>query len=143
MFVLAELKDTVRIPPVEFKQKLNDAITDELNRKLANKVKYYNLFKFYDIILLIKSKLLIYLLKVYLNVGLCIALHDITKIEESYIFPGDGASHTKVIFRYIVFRPFMEEILIGKIRSCSIDGVHGNIYIKYYYLYFNLYFVYH
>lgn len=23
----------------------------------------------------------------------------------------------------------MEEILIGKIRSCSVDGVHGNIYI--------------
>lgn len=64
--------------------------------------------------------------KVYLDVGLCIALHDITKIEESYIFPGDGASHTKVVFRFIVFRPFMEEILIGKIRSCSVDGVHGN-----------------
>ena len=98
MFVLAELKDTVRIPPWDFKRKINDAITDELNRKLANKV--------------------------YLNVGLCIALHDIVKIEESYIFPGDGASHTKVIFRFIVFRPFMEEILIGKIRSCSVDGVH-------------------
>lgn len=38
MFVLAELKDTVRIPPWKFKRKLNDAITDELNRKLANKV---------------------------------------------------------------------------------------------------------
>ncbi|XP_060832788.1 DNA-directed RNA polymerase III subunit RPC8 isoform X2 [Bombus pascuorum] len=98
MFVLTELKDTVRIPPWEFKRKLNDAIADELNKKLANKV--------------------------YLDVGLCIALHDITKIEESYIFPGDGASHTKVVFRFIVFRPFMEEILIGKIRSCSVDGVH-------------------
>lgn len=42
MFVLAELKDTVRIPPWEFKRKLNDAITDELNRKLANKVKCHN-----------------------------------------------------------------------------------------------------
>ncbi|XP_014613075.1 PREDICTED: DNA-directed RNA polymerase III subunit RPC8 [Polistes canadensis] len=98
MFVLVELKDTVRIPPWKFKRKLNDAITEELNRKLANKV--------------------------YLNVGLCIALHDITKIEESYIFPGDGSSHTKVFFRFIVFRPFMEEILIGKIRSCSADGVY-------------------
>lgn len=78
--------------------------------------------------------------KVYLNVGLCIALHDITNIEESYIFPGDGASHTKVIFRFIVFRPFMEEILIGKIRSCSVDGVHGNVYIQLYHynLHFNL-----
>lgn len=60
MFVLAELKDTVRIPPAEFKQKLNDAITDELNRKLANKV-YYNLFKFYDIINSIK--IIIYFIK--------------------------------------------------------------------------------
>ena len=98
MFVLAEMKDIVRIPPWKFKKKLNDTITDELNRKLANKV--------------------------YLNVGLCIALNDITKIDESYIFPGDGASHTKVIFRYIIFRPFMEEIITGKIRSCNTNGVH-------------------
>lgn len=52
-------------------------------------------------------------------------LYDITKIEESYIFPGDGASHTRVRFRFVVFRPFIEEILVGKIRSCSVDGVHG------------------
>lgn len=60
-----------------------------------------------------------------LNVGLCIALYDITNLQESYIFPGDGASHTRVSFRYIVFRPFVEEILTGKIRSCSQEGVHG------------------
>ena len=29
------------------------------------------------------------------NVGLCICLYDIIKLEDSYIFPGDGASHTK------------------------------------------------
>lgn len=44
MFVLAELKDTVRIPPWKFKRKLNDAIADELNRKLANKVNNNNFF---------------------------------------------------------------------------------------------------
>ena len=32
--------------------------------------------------------------KVVHNVGLCIALWDITKIEDSFIFPGDGASHS-------------------------------------------------
>lgn len=98
MYVLAEMKDTVRIPPWKFKKNLNDAITDELNRKLSNKV--------------------------YLNLGLCIALHDIIKMDDSYIFPGDGSSHTKVVFRYIIFRPFMEEVLIGKIRSCNMEGVH-------------------
>ncbi len=30
-------------------------------------------------------------------VGLCIALHDIIKLEDSHIFPGDGSSHTKVL----------------------------------------------
>lgn len=38
MFLLAEMKDTVRIPPWKFNLKLNKAISDELNRKLANKV---------------------------------------------------------------------------------------------------------
>lgn len=97
MFVLAEMKHVIRIPPHDFKKRLNDAISEELNKKLANKV--------------------------VLNVGLCIALFDITRLEDSYIFPGDGAAHTKVNFRYVVFRPFMEEILIGKIKSCSPEGV--------------------
>lgn len=38
MFVLAELKDTIRIPPEMFHMKLVDAVKDEINRKLANKV---------------------------------------------------------------------------------------------------------
>ncbi|XP_050311744.1 DNA-directed RNA polymerase III subunit RPC8 [Anthonomus grandis grandis] len=98
MFILAEMKNVTRILPEYFNMKLNDAIAIELNKKLANKV--------------------------VLNVGLCIALFDITALKESFIIPGDGASHTIVHFRYIVFRPFMEEILLGKIRSCSQEGVH-------------------
>lgn len=38
MFVLVEMVDTVRIPPWQFKRKLNDSIAEELNKKLANKV---------------------------------------------------------------------------------------------------------
>lgn len=101
MFVLAELKNVTRIPPDLFEIKLNEAIASELNKKLANKV--------------------------VLNVGLCIVLYDITSLQESFIFPGDGASHTRVSFRYIVFRPFIEEILLGKIRSSSQEGVHVSL----------------
>nr|XP_032643250.1 DNA-directed RNA polymerase III subunit RPC8 isoform X1 [Chelonoidis abingdonii] len=101
MFVLVEMMDTVRIPPWQFEMKLNDSIAEELNKKLANKVVY--------------------------NVGLCICLYDITKLEDSYIFPGDGASHTKVHFRYVVFHPFLDEILIGEIKGCSQDGVHVSL----------------
>ncbi|XP_001353902.1 DNA-directed RNA polymerase III subunit RPC8 [Drosophila pseudoobscura] len=98
MFVLAELKDTVRIAPDQFSVKLVDAIRDEIDRKLANKV--------------------------LLNVGLCIALKDIVSLQDSIILPGDGASHTAVVFRYIVFRPKVGTVVTGKIRSCSREGVH-------------------
>lgn len=39
MFVIAELKDTIRIPPWLFKMKLPETVSDEINRKLANKVR--------------------------------------------------------------------------------------------------------
>ncbi|XP_041986232.1 DNA-directed RNA polymerase III subunit RPC8 [Aricia agestis] len=98
MFVLSEMKDVIRITPQYFHQSLAESITTLLNRKLANKV--------------------------VLDVGLCIALFDITDIGHSHIFPGDGSSHTEVKFRFIIFRPMVEEILTGKIRSCSREGVH-------------------
>lgn len=39
MFVLAEMKDTVRIKPWLFSLDLQEAIENKLNKKLANKVK--------------------------------------------------------------------------------------------------------
>ncbi|XP_076062861.1 RNA polymerase III subunit H [Oratosquilla oratoria] len=101
MFQLAEIRHMVRIPPWLFGQTLNDAVVEELNRKLANKV--------------------------VLNVGLCIALFDVTSHGESYIFPGDGASHTRVTFRYVVFRPFLEEVLEGTIKSCNAEGINVSL----------------
>lgn len=38
MFVLVEMVDTVRISPWDFQRQLNQAIAEELNKKLANKV---------------------------------------------------------------------------------------------------------
>jgi len=30
-----------------------------------------------------------------------------------------------VQFRFVVFRPFVDEIIVGKIRSCVSEGVKG------------------
>lgn len=38
MFVLVEMVDTVRITPWNFQRQLNEAVAEELNKKLANKV---------------------------------------------------------------------------------------------------------
>lgn len=50
MFQLAEIRHMVRIPPWLFGQTLNDAVIEELNRKLANKVCIF-LFNWVDICL--------------------------------------------------------------------------------------------
>ena len=92
------MKSVVRLEPSSFERSLPDALKDALTEKLANKV-----------------------LK---DVGLVIALWDILKIGDSYLLPGDGASHTRVEFRILVFRPFMEEVLVGKIKCCTKEGVH-------------------
>ena len=46
-------------------------MTEEINKKVANRV--------------------------VVGLGLCLALYDITEIGESFIFPGDSATHTKVL----------------------------------------------
>lgn len=45
MFVLVEMVDTVRIAPWDFQRQINEAIAEELNKKLANKVCFRNAYK--------------------------------------------------------------------------------------------------
>ena len=101
MFILTKMKSVVRLDPNTFERELPDALSEALTEKLANKV-----------------------LK---DVGLVIALWDILSIGDSFLFPGDGASHTRVEFRILVFRPFMEEVLTGKVIAiinwkCVVKG---------------------
>lgn len=97
MFVLAEMKNTVRITPNKFDVSLHDAVSNYIKKVLLGKV--------------VK------------DVGFCIALFDITKLEKAFILPGDGSAHTTVHFRIVVFRPFEEEILQGKVARCTKEGV--------------------
>ena len=55
-------------------------------------------------------------------IGLVISLFDILEIGDSHLVAGDGASHTRVTFRVLVFRPFIEEIIVGKIKSSNSEG---------------------
>ena len=101
MFVLVTLKETVRIPPPKLHLPLQEAITEDLNDKLANKV--------------------------IVDVGLCITLYDILHVSESFLRHGDPAAHVHATFRFVVFRPFVGETLVGKVRACSREGVHVSL----------------
>ena len=51
-------------------------VAEEINRKVANKV--------------------------VVGLGLCLALYDITDIGKSFVFPGDSATHTKVLLWILI-----------------------------------------
>ena len=59
-----------------------------------------------------------------MNCGLMVDLWDILGIDKSYVYHGDGSHHTKVKIRYITFRPFMNEVLEGKITKMSKMGIN-------------------
>ena len=67
-------------------------MTDALNRSMANTVVH--------------------------NVGLFVSVFDLLRVGDSFLLH-DGCSHTPVTFRALVFRPFVEEVLVGRIKSCS------------------------
>ncbi|KAI9500599.1 DNA-directed RNA polymerase III complex subunit Rpc25 [Coemansia spiralis] len=97
MFVLVVLQDTLKIIPSEFTKSREDALKDEINSKYANRVLH--------------------------DIGLCIHAHDLLEVDEGFVQHSEGWIWVKVKFRMIVFRPFKEEILVGRIRSASPMGI--------------------
>ena len=57
------------------------------------------------------------------DVGLCICAHDIMDASEGRVRWGDGCLYYTVLFRLVVFRPFNNEVLVGRISSSSSDAI--------------------
>ncbi|EEB07513.1 DNA-directed RNA polymerase III complex subunit Rpc25 [Schizosaccharomyces japonicus yFS275] len=97
MFVLSVISDVVKIHPSDFWKPTKEALSDEINKKYANKV--------------------------IQQVGLAIAIFDFLTIGEGIIKFGDGCSYMNVKFRLLVFRPFRGEVMLGRIKSCTELGI--------------------
>jgi DNA-directed RNA polymerase III subunit RPC8 len=62
--------------------------------------------------------------RVIMDVGLVICRYgDVLKIGDGVCVPGDGSAHHEVVFRLVVFRPFVEEVCVGTIKSCNEEGI--------------------
>lgn len=57
------------------------------------------------------------------DVGLCIAVHDVLDASEGRVRWGDGCLYYTVRFRLVVFRPFTNEVLVGRISSSTHEGL--------------------
>ncbi len=98
MFVIATIADTIRIPPAMFSQSTRTCAHQEIDKKYPNRV--------------------------LMDVGLVICRYgDVTKIGDGVCVPGDGAAHHEVVFRLVIFRPFVEEVCVGQIVESNEDGI--------------------
>ncbi|KAF8392284.1 hypothetical protein HHK36_022626 [Tetracentron sinense] len=97
MFFLSVIEHTLRLPPHLLSLPLKEAIKGELET--------------------------LFLDKVISSLGLCVSIYDIRSIDGGFIFAGDGASTYTVVFRLIMFRPFVGEILVGKLKSSDANGL--------------------
>lgn len=97
MFCLSKIEHTLRLPPHLLDRPLHVAIKGELE----------NLF----------------LDKVIADLGLCISVYDILNIEGGSIFAGDGASTYTVLFRLIMFRPFVGEVIAATLKESDANGL--------------------
>ncbi|KAG1675686.1 hypothetical protein FOA52_002395 [Chlamydomonas sp. UWO 241] len=101
MFILTELEDDVRVQPSDLSKHPLDAVTDVLESTYIDKVLPGN--------------------------GLAVTLYDVQSIEGGFIYPNDGAAYFKVRFRLVVFRPFVGEVLVGRLKSCTKDGLRVSL----------------
>ncbi len=98
MFVITTIADTIRIDPMMFFQSTKTSVHQEIDKKYPNRV--------------------------IMDVGLVICRYgDVTTIGDGVCVPGDGAAHHEVVFRLVIFRPFVEEVCLGHIVESNEDGI--------------------
>ncbi|BGP39290.1 DNA-directed RNA polymerase III complex subunit Rpc25 [Rhodotorula kratochvilovae] len=97
MFTFCIQKDTIRVEPRDFSKDPAEAIREEIHRRYANRV--------------------------IPNVGLCISLLDILSSSEGAVLYGDGCFYYRCEFRLIVFRPYIGEAIVGRVKSQSPEGI--------------------
>lgn len=98
MFTLATVSDSIRLDPDSFDKSHHAALSQAVNDKFANKV--------------------------LPDVGLCIALYDVHSASDGILRDGDGAIFVDCTFRLVIFAPFVGEILVGWISSCTPEGIN-------------------
>ena len=103
--------------PANFGLPPEQAITNELNKKYANKVLH--------------------------DVGLCMSVFDLSEVGEGKVRYGDGCLWYKgaftddlvlvrfaqlstvisVVLRLVVFRPFASEVILARVKSSDEEGI--------------------
>ncbi|MEK6874913.1 MAG: DNA-directed RNA polymerase [Nanoarchaeota archaeon] len=96
MYYRSELKDYIRVPPHFFSEDVESAVLKSIKQKYEG---------FIDP-----------------EFGIVIDVTNITDVKSGIIIPGDGASYYETIFEVLVFKPELQEVVIGKIKDIADFG---------------------
>jgi len=98
MFILTTIVDTVRIPPHMLAQPTLVSVHSEMDKKYPNRV--------------------------IMDVGLVVCRYgDALHLGDGVCVAGDGGAHHEIISKWLVFRPFVEEVCLGYISKSTRDGI--------------------
>jgi len=101
MFQLAILEDKLICTPDQINRDPFEVLVEQIELKFVNKV--------------------------IINVGLGIAFYDFVTVGDPYLYPGAGSAIRLVRFRLVIFKPFISEIVVGRISSLNKDEVRVSL----------------
>ena len=96
MFYLVEVEDHVRVEPRHFGLPTKEAIEKQLNESYVNKVKK--------------------------DLGYIISIVSVDEVDSGVIIPGDGAPFYRSIFKLLVWKPELHELVYGTITEITNFG---------------------
>jgi len=102
MFVIMTLVDVIRIPPESLSTPTKQAVHNEIDQKYPNRV--------------------------VPDAGLVVCRYgDCLSVGPGVCVAGDGGSHHECAFRLVVFRPFVEEVCLGRVVRSTADGIQVSL----------------
>ncbi len=93
MFYELEVRGHIRVPPSSFAEETKDAVLKKLNEQFDGYI----------------SK----------DLGIAIGVSEVLSIGDGVIIPGDGAAYYDTTFKVLVFRPELQEIILGRITEIT------------------------
>jgi len=96
MFYETKVRGHVRVEPSEFSDNPQNAILSQLNKEYQG--------------LILK------------DIGIIIAISGVDEIADGILIPGDGAVYYESVFRVYVYKPEIQEVILGKVSEITDFG---------------------
>lgn len=101
MFKTLTVKDEVRVPPVKFDLELDQAVKESLQEQIEGKLNA--------------------------DIGVFLVVTDILSVGDGKIIPEDGAIYYPAEFKVLVYKPELNEIVMGEVVDITEFGAFTRI----------------